>query len=235
MRKKIHRFFTAVPFTNSEVTISDPELIHQWSRVLRLTTGETIILVNPEGFEAEGVLQELTPHNATVKITSVKKKEEQGRKVTLYAAILKGDHFELALEKAVEAGVSSIVPILTERTVKTGLKQERLLKIIREAAEQSGRSFIPALKEAIPFTEALSKAKATDTVVFCDPDGTYYREVFPGLPSSVSLFIGPEGGWSEAETNLAKDSGALCTSLGNLILRGETAVTIATFLTVHTK
>src|SRR6185503_3112201 len=93
------------------------------------------------------------------------------REVTLYCSILKKENFELVCQKATEVGAYAICSIIAERTVKTGLNRPRLEKIIKEAAEQSGRSSLPILLEPMSFPEALSSSKANDLNVLFDKEG----------------------------------------------------------------
>jgi 16S rRNA (uracil1498-N3)-methyltransferase len=234
MTKKIHRFFLAQAFSQGITTITNQNLTRQISKVLKLKATEPIVFFNAEGIEAAGVLQEITGSSISVLITDIREKKDAGRNVTLYAAILKNDHFDLAVEKAVETGVKKIIPILTNRTVKTGLKKERLIKIITEATEQCGRTSIPILEESISFKEAITEASKNGPTFLFDPSGTPWNTLTHPLPSSMHIFIGPEGGFTEEEITFAQESGTTIVSLGSNILRGETAVTIATYLAVET-
>jgi len=130
--------------------------------------------------------------------------------------------------------VKEIVPLLTERTIKTGLRIDRLDRIAREAAEQSGRGMIPVIHEPMSFEAALTAKPAERTDVFLHtgpavlPWATAVREA-----TAIGCHIGPEGGWTEKEANLAMQHGVILGSLGPLILRGETAAIIASYLAVR--
>jgi 16S rRNA (uracil1498-N3)-methyltransferase len=112
--------------------------------------------------------------------------------------------------------------------------KERLIKIITEATEQCGRTSIPILEESIPFKEAITEASKNGPTFLFDPSGTPWNTLTHPLPSSMHIFIGPEGGFTEEEITFAQESGTTIVSLGSNILRGETAVTIATYLAVET-
>ena len=145
----------------------------------------------------------------------------------MYLAILKKDNFELAVQKATECGVSNIIPVITERTIKTGLNTERLEKIVKEASEQSGRSIVPKILETMELKEALQHGtKNEEKVIFHLVKENYEPKK---NVTTVSIFIGPEGGFTEKEINLAKESGYEVASLGDLTLRGETAAIVATY------
>ena len=127
-------------------------------------------------------------------------------------------------------GISTIVPITTERTVKTGLNVKRLETIIREAAEQSGRGIVPTLAPHLTLKDALAT---------CNPKEALFFDLSGSLPTKSefhhagSLFIGPEGGFTPSEVDLARKNGCTIASLGPLTLRGETAAIVGSYLVVQ--
>lgn len=227
---KLHRFIGDYDFLKKEVEIVDPKIIKQIKAVLRLEKGELITLSDGKGNNAEVALFSFSPSKIIGIINRVDKKVKSRRKVSLYMAILKKENFELAVQKAVEAGVSEIIPVITERTIKTGLNTERLKKIILEASEQSGRSFVPTLSPTLNFKDALVAGNDKEEKVIFDLENDLY------VPSkeadNISIFIGPEGGFTPKETALAKNHGYSVFSLGSLTLRAETAAVIATYRAV---
>ncbi len=217
---KIHRFIGK---------IENPEISRQIRDILKLQIGESIILSDGQGNDE---LLEITGVGKEITYKSVKKLETElsKREVSLYLAILKKENFELAVQKAVECGVSQIAPVITERTVKTGLNIERLNKIMKEASEQSGRSILPTLSPIMNFKDAVATAKNDEKIIF-HLDGKEY--VANKNAKSISIFVGPEGGFTEKEIELAKSSGFTVASLGNLTLRGETAAIVGTYRAVQ--
>lgn len=135
----------------------------------------------------------------------------------------------MAAQKTVEVGVASITPIITERTIKIGLNVPRLEKIILEANEQCGQNIVPLLFPILNFKDAIEGALG-EKVIF-HPDADLY--VPNKSAKNISIFVGPEGGFTENEIKLAKDFGFTVASLGSLILRGETAAIIGTYRAVH--
>ena len=133
-----------------------------------------------------------------------------------------------------EVGVKEITPIITARTVKLGLNKERLEKIIKEAAEQSGRGILPRLNEAMDFDRAVDLAKnSNDLNLFFNIDGKNVQHSMSNI-SKIGIFIGPEGGWDEEEIKKAQSSnGFTIVGLGKTILRAETAAVIASYQTVN--
>lgn len=153
--------------------------------------------------------------------------------VTLYAALIKFDHWEWMIEKATELGVTRIIPVRAERSDK-GLdlaapkRSERWKKIVIEASQQCRRVFLPEIGDVVSFEEA-TQATA-DLRIFCDEDGGMHPREFIGQKfESIAALIGPEGGWTEKERELASQWKSI--SLGPNVLRAETAA-MATLVTI---
>lgn len=228
---KLHRFIGEYDLSKKEVEITNPEIVKQIKVVLRLKIGDKIILSDGKGKEAEAVIVSMLKNEILCAIKNSSHKKENEKKVNLYLAILKKENFELAVQKAVEVGVSVITPIITERTIKTGLNEERLRKIILEASEQCGRSTIPILSSIMNFSPAIALgSEAEEKIIFHLVEEKYEPKI---TAKSSSIFIGPEGGFTENEISLAKNSGYLVASLGLPTLRGETAAIVATYRVVN--
>ena len=227
--KKIHRFIGAYDLRATEIVLEDATA-RQIGLVLKMKTGEHVLLCDGKGHEAEYEILKLG--KGSVGFARLGETHEVGKEpeiqVTLYAAILKRESFEWAVQKAVECGIARIVPMVTRRTVKKDVKQERLQEIAKEAAEQSGRGIIPAVEEPVSFVDAFEDAKQNEKNYFLDVEAGE-GSLMPA--ASIGLFIGPEGGWDEEEIALAKKTGLVPVSLGSRVLRGETAIAIATYLT----
>ena len=226
---KTHRFIGNFDFKNKEIELTDRELINQLKNVLRLEVGAEILIGNGKGEEARAKIKIIEREKVNLEIIEVRPiTSEPTRKVKLCCAILKKENFELAVQKATEIGVSEITPVITERTVKTGLNYERLNKIIKEASEQSGRGILPKLNETLNFEKAL-QTEAGPKILF-HPSTSLGAS--PSLVSDeqISVFIGPEGGFTENEVALAKEHGAQIATFGPLIFRAETAAIIASYL-----
>ncbi|MFZ2150257.1 MAG: RsmE family RNA methyltransferase [Minisyncoccia bacterium] len=228
---RLHRFIGDFNLSKKELKITNPENIKQIKGVLRLEIGNRIILGDGKGGVAEATILDMSPKSISVGMEKIIHLEETETKVSLYLAILKKENFELAVQKAVETGVSNITPIITERTVKTGLNTERLIKIIREASEQSGRSVVPTLSPILKFEDALKNNPEAEEKTIFHLGGESYSQ--NKNVKTVNIFIGPEGGFTEAEVALAKKAGYRVASLGSLTLRGETAAIVATYRAVN--
>lgn len=224
-----NRFFVDADITEDSVRVVDADVLKQWRSVLRLHEGDVVELVHQSGWEAVGRIVQIGKSAAVVAVESRRRNtREPHRHVRLYCAMLKRENFEWVAQKAVETGVSRIVPLLTERTVKLGFKRERLEAIIREAAEQSGRGIVPSLADPMPLSDAFIDSAAIKHRYFFDTEAA--RVAQKSDDGSAAAFIGPEGGWSEAERLAAVASGLKTAGLGPLVLRAETAAVIASYV-----
>lgn len=228
---KIHRFLGDFNFKKQQLKLTDQDLIHQLRSVLRMKPGFKLELVNQGGEVALVELVKIEASLIEAKVLELLPQKKIGREVILFVAILKRENFELVAQKATEIGVQVLVPIITKRTVKTGLKKERLEKIITEATEQSGRTTIMELKETVDFTEALELASAHDKKIIFDESGDEVRKI-AGDTDSLAIFVGPEGGWDEGELSVARELGFSILSLGETTLRAETAAIVGAYLGV---
>lgn len=224
---RLHRFIGDFDLKKDIVDISDIELANQIRNVLRLKIGDSIIVSNGQGSEAEATIIEINKKFIELSINKVEKPAREPKKeLSIYVSLLKRENFELVVQKATELGVSKIVPLITERTVKTGLNKERIEKIIKEASEQSGRTTLPELLEPQKFEIALNSVPPKSSVLF---DLTGEKLSSEQNIKITNIFIGPEGGFSEKEVTLAKESGITIGSLGELTLRAETASIVSIY------
>lgn len=162
-------------------------------------------------------------------LEEISAREAGDNEVCLYQAVPKGKHMDLLVEKTTELGVGRVVPLSTERSI-IGLdaikkKVERWRRVAEAAARQSLQFRIPRIAEPITFKEALREAGERG-VLLHNEDRLNPLERFVGS-SPVSLFVGPEGGWSETEIEAAREAGLVFASLGPYRLRSETAGMVA--------
>jgi 16S rRNA (uracil1498-N3)-methyltransferase len=161
--------------------------------------------------------------------------------ITLLLAIYKFDRMEWAIEKCTELGVSHIVPVMARRTdshlASAAIKRaERWQKIARQAAEQSRRANAPEISAPVKLSVAISQPKGIRVVLAEYEKRTLLRDVLQtnSCFGEIALAIGPEGGWVEDELQLFQKAGWISASLGNTILRAETAAIAATAIVVST-
>jgi 16S rRNA (uracil1498-N3)-methyltransferase len=180
------------------------------------------------------MIEAVDKNQIKLKFDAITKNEhEPTRRVILYCAVLKRENFELVVQKAVEIGVAEIVPIVTERTVKTNLNLSRLEKIIKEAVEQSGRGVLPKISAPQNFSDTLKAVKGNDINWFCAIGSDSMSTKLDSSVKTIGVLVGPEGGWTAHEIEQAKMAGLDFVGLGRTVLRAETAAIVATFLAVN--
>lgn len=225
---RISRLYTPTPLTTGKHIELDDDNGHYVRTVLRLKTGDPIILFNGQGGEYSCLVAEVSRKTVSIAVEQWSDRSvESPLQVTLGLGISRGDRMDLTVQKSVELGVNLITPLLTERCVvqfKGEKKPQRLLhwqKIVQHAAEQSGRTILPPLLEVETLQNWISKQQGLK--VFLDPYAeTTLMELKPET-MKVTLLTGPEGGFSNTERDLAKASGFIPVRLGARILRTETA------------
>jgi len=227
----MNRFFVPKDWISGDVMSLKDEPAHQVCHVLRLKPADRIIVLDNTGWEYEIQLEKLSADQVQGKV--LKKEISPGEpklKTTLFQALLKADKFELVLQKGVELGVSAFVPFISERCVvkrPAENKVQRWQKIIQEAAEQSGRGLLPILYPVVPFAEAGDIAATPAILLWEEEKSQRLRDVLKQRTfvnaSSLSIFIGPEGGFPAEEVRYAESKGIVTASLGRRVLRAETA------------
>jgi len=235
-----HRFFlppetlSGVPPNQNvgrRVLLPD-DLSYQVRTVLRLAPGARVLLLDGAGFEYEAELVTVRSDQAAAMILDCRPAAGEPRLfLTLYAALLKGQHLEWVLQKGTELGISAFVPITTRRTVvrdggRMHTKRARWERILREAAEQSHRGRVPRLHDLCSFEQACRAAVADHDRVFLPHvrhDAIGLADAARGGGERWALLIGPEGGFDESEVELALAHGIQVVSLGPRTLRAETA------------
>jgi 16S rRNA (uracil1498-N3)-methyltransferase len=250
------RFFVSPSVLQSQPVILTGEQAHQVRRVLRLRPGEQVLLLDNLGYAYPAALLEYAGEAAHFSLEGrLPAGGEPTTHLTLFQAALKGERFEWVLQKGTEIGVSRFVPLICERNVVDDRrtidgKRERWQRIIREAAEQSGRARLPELASCLCLADAISPSGPTSAAGPFDADpsrngsvrlipweklheegGCTLRQALAGcnlrVGTRIEVFIGPEGGFSDTEIELARDHGLLPVSLGPRILRAETAGLVA--------
>lgn len=238
MAMRLHRFYIENNISDKgEIKVVSQAFLNQVKRVFRLGSGDKLVLFNGSGFD---YVCEITDYDKdSVYLRLIEKKENQGKpktKVILFSSIVKRDKFEWIAEKTTELGVSQIIPVISRRSEKKDLNEDRLKKIIIEASEQSGRDEIPELHEVISLEQALellgemknnssNNRKEIITIAF-HPEGD---DDFEKLSSdkTYAIFIGPEGGWADEEISLFHRNNISVKTLGSQILKAETAAIAA--------
>ncbi len=225
---RLHRFYIA-PNTiqlSHSFWLHDIPLLAQWNKVLRYQSGDQVILF--DGVETERLykITELKPDEAHLTLVTDYERQLPGRDVYLLWTLLKKDKNDWVLQKATELGVSHFLPLLAERSEKSGFDIERATKIVTEAAEQCGRSDIPSVREPMLVKTAIENLSEKISLHVCE-QGSQPQFTSNQPSNTIGVLIGPEGGWSDAEKQLFDDRGLGHVGLGQFTLRAETAALVA--------
>ncbi|MDP9362509.1 MAG: 16S rRNA (uracil(1498)-N(3))-methyltransferase [Acidobacteriota bacterium] len=217
-----HRFFVDADLAaGSAVTLTHEEQHH--AHVVRVSEGEEV-----EVFNGRGASFVATYSSDQLQLTGPAPNREARVGLHLAMAIINLDKFDLVLQKATELGVCSIIPLVTERVEirpeRYRGKAERWRKIVFEAVKQSGRSVIPAVEEPTEFGDVMKRDGLKIIFDAGAPPATKQSS------NPATLFIGPEGGWSDGELRVARAHGCTFERLGVRRLRAETAAIVATAL-----
>lgn len=237
----MYHFFTDTElFTDTDVTIAGPDVNHI-KNVLRMKPGERVLVSDGKGLNRFCKLTEIGPEFVRAEILEDEvRNTELPVRVTLYQGLPKVDKMELIIQKCVELGVFRIVPVSMSRCVvkldakKETAKIKRWEGISESAAKQSKRLIVPEISGVVSFKEALEEAKSADCAIVPYEDSESLsgaggmkktRTLIAGMKpgSTCAVFIGPEGGFSPEEIELAMENGVQPVTLGNRILRTETA------------
>ncbi|MCX7920062.1 MAG: 16S rRNA (uracil(1498)-N(3))-methyltransferase [bacterium] len=230
----MHRIYIPPEYVSENEIFFPDEPRHRVRSVLRLNSGDMVIIFDGHGQEYQVVLNQLGKNEIRGTITSKRIiNREPKLDITLLQGLPKSEKMELIVQKATELGVSRIIPIITDRTIprltaeKANLRVERWQKIAIAAAEQSGRTRIPEIKPPVPFMQGLRNSVSEELRLFFweEEKENTLKSILKKRRTlnSLALFIGPEGGFTMAEAELAKQAGAQIVSLGSRVLRTETA------------
>ena len=230
----MHRFFVPPAWITGEIARLEGDVARQVVRVLRMSPGDEIILLDNSGSEYRVSLTRLNRDTVEGDVLSVANgRGEPSVRVTLYQGMLKGKSFQWVLQKGTEIGVTTFVPLICQRSIlqerynQHSASYTRWDKIVTEAAEQSGRCLLPQVKSPISFKDGCEAIKGSSGVSIIPwelEEATGLRSALQDVePHQVNVFIGPEGGFDDWEVEYARSCGILSVSLGRRILRSETA------------
>ncbi len=225
---RISRLYTNAALQSGNTIELDDDNAHYARSVLRLKNDAPIILFNGTGGEYVGKILEVNRKSVRVELEKyVERSVESNLKIQLGLGISRGDRMDFSVQKAVELGVTSITPLITERCVvqfkdeKKSQRWQHWQKIIQHAAEQSGRTVLPDFGSVSTLNAWITGQGGLK--VFLDPYAEMTLAQLTPENNSVTLLTGPEGGFSSAEREIAKAAGFIPVRLGTRILRTETA------------
>jgi 16S rRNA (uracil1498-N3)-methyltransferase len=246
----LHRFFVNVALSADaedgvELAVSDTDR-HHMGRVLRLAPGDRVIVVDPDGREAEATLVEVSAERVIADIDEPVERPHTPR-VVLAPAIARRERMEFTIQKSTELGVAEIWPVITSRCVvrldeeRVGKRAERWRRIAEEAAKQSQRSSVPIVREPMTLGDLLSEAGRFEVVLVPWEEasasglgiGSALDDAGATPDTTVLVVVGPEGGLKEAEVAALEAAGGVVVTLGETVLRTETAAMVAVALTAY--
>lgn len=239
------RFYIAPEHWDLErLHILGPEA-HHCRDVLRMAPGDTATVFNGQGLKAEVELLSVRRDLVECRCLSWNQEPEPARRVTLAQAIPKGKNMEWILEKATELGAGAIVPLLTTRTVvqlderEALRKQEKWQRVVIEAAKQCGQNWLPKVELPQKIETLLATPRADDLrlIASLGPAARHFKTVLAQRPRTalkpILVCIGPEGDFTPAELAFAEKQGCAPVTLGNIILRTETAAMYCLSVLAH--
>ena len=242
----MYRCYVSVEELNDGLISLPAEEAHHLTRVLRAKTGDTLEVFDGAGRWANAVISEVLGKSVTVTVETIEFAPLSKSSVSLIQCIPKGKKMDLIVEKCAEMGVSRIYPVISENTDvilddTASLKRlDRWGKVAVSAAKQCGGRWLPELRPVSDFSSLMKSDLMTafDAVVICSlrPDTEPMLKALESINASaeisLALVIGPEGDFTEAETDLVLSSGAMPVSLGPNVLRSETAAFVGLSLLV---
>ena len=215
---------------NDEKIILDGESARHIAKSLRMRVGDVICVTNGGGDDYGCQIEEITKDEVVLKVCYKQACEsEPSCRVTIYQGVPKSSKMEDIIQKCVELGVCEIVPTLTKRCVSrpddkaAGKKNQRYQKIALEAAQQSGRGIVPKIENMKTLRQAIAEDESDVKIVFYEGGGEKLADIVKPDTESVSVFIGPEGGFEQEEVEQIEASGGVRATLGKRILRTQTA------------
>jgi len=224
---RLNRFYLENFSKVSTLELKYEPLVHQIKNVLRMKVGEQISLFSNFSeaiYEIKKIDKAVISLNL-IKDVSVKK---NNREIILFPALIKKDKLEWVVQKAVELGVTKIIPVISARSEKKDINLNRLNKISIEASEQCGRSDLAEIFQPIKFKDVLKDIKGQSFLA--NANGNNFVDCLKLIDKnkleSLNIFIGPEGGFEEVEIELAKKNNIKIVSFGDNILRSETAALV---------
>ena len=232
--------------SDNKIQILGSEL-HHLVDVLRLKNGDEITVLNGEGGFYDAILTDISkrPPVAIGEIKSQKQVQRPPLEVTIIQGITKSDSMDMIVQKATELGVYEIIPVVCHHSVpnlsadRSQKRVTRWRQIAIEASKQSRRSFFPLISEIKDFQDALTESNVDLRLIFVAPSMASFppqclkKVLQKTTAKSIQIIIGPEGDFTEDEVNYALPKSAIPVSLGENILRTETATISALTIVIY--
>lgn len=224
-RKKLHRFLIDSIPASDTWEVADARVVHQIGHVLKMKPGEDCIVFTNGGDDIVVTIVDVSKSFLTLQKKETIPAIAIPRTVIAAIAIPKGDTFELIVQKLTELGVSTIVPLITSRTIKQSVRLDRLQTISDEALEQCGGNSRVTISEPLTLVQCLAQFPYP-SIAF-EPGVTDSTQAT--LPDTLVMYVGPEGGWSDDDLVTLTAHHVMWRTLGGRILRTETATIIGAY------
>jgi 16S rRNA (uracil1498-N3)-methyltransferase len=229
----VHRFYVPdLPHEGALVALSDEEARHL-TQVLRLELGDSVRVFDGRGREHDARVEVTARQRAEVRVgAQAAAAPEVPVRLTLAAALLKGDKFDDVVRDAAMLGVSVVCPLVTARTEVPAARAGRVSRVDRwrrvslNSVKQCGRAVVPEIAEPLALAEALAHLPRP-LIALAEPSLAVGTEALPPRPDAATVLVGPEGGWSPAEVEALIATGATLFSLGRRTLRADAAPLVA--------
>lgn len=219
-----------IDYTPTDNIILDGESARHIAKSLRMKVGDMLMVCDNESQEYGCQIDEITKDTVSLKVCYKQaNKTEPSCKVSIYQGVPKSSKMEDIIQKCTELGVTKITPVLTKRCVSrpddkaSSKKNVRYQKIALEAAQQSGRGIVPKIDNMISIKEAIKNDDSDTKIIFYEGGGEPLKNIIKEDTKSVSIYIGPEGGFEKDEVDLIIENGGQVATLGPRILRTQTA------------
>jgi 16S rRNA (uracil1498-N3)-methyltransferase len=246
----LHRFFLdsdlgAMAAEGVELALSEADR-HHLARVLRLVPGDRVVVADPRGIEAEATLVQVSAERVVADVDAPMARPNRPR-IVLAPGLARRERMEFTVQKCTELGVDEIWPVIAERCVvrmdedRAGRRTERWRRIAEEAAKQSQRADVPTIREPLTLAALAAEAGRFDVVLVCWEErssgglgiGGALEAAGATAETTVLVVIGPEGGLTESEVATLEAAGGVAVTLGETVLRTETAAVVAVALVAY--
>ncbi len=223
---KVHRFYTGPDLKlKKDFWLHDSAMLWQWNKVLRFREGQQVILFDGEQTDRLYRIVKLDKTEAHLQMITELHREIPSPHVYLFWSLLKKDNNDFILQKCTELGVSTFMPLLSDRSIRDNFNMDRAHKIVLEASEQCGRSVLPNVREPMRLQTALDEYGSKARLFICQQGSEHIPDL--AHEERIGVFIGPEGGWSDDEKQIFTGQKLEHLHISDFTLRAETAAIVA--------
>ena len=236
MQKPKTRIFVNKLISSNLIIYVKDKQHHFLRNVMRIKINDNINVFDGISGEWTSIVIAINRQSTALRVTENIKKMQSSPDLWLIFAPIKQNRMSIAIQKATELGVSKIIPCSTEYTNIKNINVKNLYQNAIESSEQSQRLDIPSIEKEVDLKSLLESWPKDRKLIFCDESNTDNKSIIDTIipikktTKKWSVLIGPEGGFSNSEKDLIlKKNGTISVSLGNTILRSDTAITVALF------